>query len=1400
MKQLFILRPVQSRLLLLLLLVHLCLGTAWAQQGSIQKSAANSSYAQLVAQIGHEEAVDGIAFSPDGQFLLTASSDAAVLWEVATGQELRRFLGRLTQLEPFSADARFLMTAYEQYTGYGDFSNGWFTTQDEHLFDVTTGREINFNVTAPDSRGFWALVISPDNRLVATADHRDDTVRIWDVTTRRQLKQFKAFTKKHEGKGIGFTKDGRFLLTTIEDEQESLVQLWEPTTGQEVQRFAGKIIRESPDSRYLITQAGRVGHLWERETGREIKLLSPSPNSENLHGRAKTSNATVHRRQNPGLDLLLGSVDVLQDGDGEWQAVFSSDSSLVAISPGAQDEARMVRVFESVSGKELHSFAGSSPAFSPDGRYLITLTGTKPPQQSFRNDTARVWDIKTGAELRRFPADAAKFSPDSRFVVTLNPNQYEKNQTPARLWELSTGAEVLRFEGYPNGVQVARFSPDSRLVATTGGYEPTVRLWDIATRREVRRFAGNFLSGNFEVSRDNRFMMTKTSRTETQEGAGGEDKYALHSSVQLWDLGAGQEMRRFESKVADEAFAARETEATFSPDGRSFVINEAETTSLRDTTTGQELRRFKGINPLFVPGGRLLTTNDKTYMYLWNVATGQEVRRFQSQQTGDDGPSGDEHFVAFSPNGRYGMTMGNRAGVTVFTSTNPGLWDLTTGKRLHSWDAGTMHDLATFAPDSRSVLMGTGLAGDGAGVGEVCLYSVPAGTELRCFTGRKPGTTEEVFYGTTALQFSPDGRFVLAGSTGGTSRLWNARTGNPAHSFLGDNARFSPDGRFVLTSSKNNARLWDAATGKELHRFEHTSRVGAIDFLQNGRIALTASGDSSLRLWDTATGLELCRLVSFKSGDWVVITPDGRFDTNNLDEIKGLHWVTSDAPFTTLPLEIFMRQYYEPRLLPRIIAGEKFNALPSLAELNRVQPLVKIKEISKPDEQNRVSVKVEVGRAKSETQRDAKGNFLETDVYDLRLFRDGQLVGYAPKEGREVKLDAETGKAVITFTDIRLPQKPDVRQVEFSAYAFNVAQVKSATDRKTFELPKNLPPRKGRAYLITIGVNAYENETFDLSFAANDARRLQRVVSDRLTKTGQYHARDIVQVQLISDYSLSGARRVVTENTATKRNFQTVLELLSGRAVDPQLLKAIPGADRIERARPEDLVFISFSSHGYAVPDGDFYFILSDTGPGTEKVATPELLSRAVSSDELSLWLRDVDAGEMVLVVDACQSTAVVERQGFKPGPMDSRGLGQLSYDKSMRILTATQADNVALESSEAQQGLLTYALVQDGLEAGRADFKPRDRQITLSEWLAYGVERVPKLYEEMIQGRLRNAGKGTQGAVSLLVLPDNDNDAKSRAARPSGRQPTAAPPEKIQQPSLFDFARKRRDLVLVKN
>lgn len=164
----------------------------------------------------------------------------------------------------------------------------------------------------------------------------------------------------------------------------------------------------------------------------------------------------------------------------------------------------------------------------------------------------------------------------------------------------------------------------------------------------------------------------------------------------------------------------------------------------------------------------------------------------------------------------------------------------------------------------------------------------------------------------------------------------------------------------------------------------------------------------------------------------------------------------------------------------------------------------------------------------------------------------------------------------------------------------------------------------------------------------------------------------------------------------------------------------------------------------------------------------------------------------MIMIVDACHSAAAIEGSDFKPGPMGSRGLGQLSYDKGMKILTATQADNVALENNLIKQGLLTYALVQEGIEARQADYKPQDKVINIGEWLSYGVHRVPKLYDEVQAGKIQDFGVIAGRQTNIVIV---GHSGKS-SAKSLEEVMVAA---KAQQPSLFDFTRRRREVALVK-
>jgi hypothetical protein len=330
--------------------------------------------------------------------------------------------------------------------------------------------------------------------------------------------------------------------------------------------------------------------------------------------------------------------------------------------------------------------------------------------------------------------------------------------------------------------------------------------------------------------------------------------------------------------------------------------------------------------------------------------------------------------------------------------------------------------------------------------------------------------------------------------------------------------------------------------------------------------------------------------VSLKDGSWAVIDSDGRFDANDLEEIKGLHWIMPDDPLRALPLEIFMRDYYEPRLLPRALAGEQFSAMPVPTKLNRAQPKVEITDIRTEDEPaGRVALTVEVSSGQFMIAGEDKSEALQSGAYNLRVFREGQLVAQFPEHGEavssseqtreqelahwrqqnEIHLDPKTGKKTITFHGIRLPRKVGLKEAEFSAYAFNIDRVKGGTARKRLDILKSLTPRSGRAYVVAIGVNGFERDAMSrLSYAANDARSVSGELSKRLVavtdpQTGMpfFGESNVVPLTLTTEFGGGNeADRLIT-NQATKDRIKAVLDTLAGKPVDPAQLKGIANAE-----------------------------------------------------------------------------------------------------------------------------------------------------------------------------------------------------------------------------------------------
>ena len=78
---------------------------------------------------------------------------------------------------------------------------------------------------------------------------------------------------------------------------------------------------------------------------------------------------------------------------------------------------------------------------------------------------------------------------------------------------------------------------------------------------------------------------------------------------------------------------------------------------------------------------------------------------------------------------------------------------------------------------------------------------------------------------------------------------------------------------------------------------------------------------------------------------------------------------------------------------------------------------------------------------------------------------------------------------------------------------------------------------------------------------------------------------------------------------------------------------------------------------------------------GLDEDGRAEMLEKESVSDlELNGHLEKVDAGKILMVIDACQSGQALGGKNDGKAPMNSKGFAQLAYDKGMYILTAAQS------------------------------------------------------------------------------------------------------------------------------
>lgn len=1083
---------------------------------------------------------------------------------------------------------------------------------------------------------------------------------------------------------------------------------------------------------------------------------------------------------------------------------YSSDGRLIA--SGGNDG--IVKLWDTSTGTELRTFYGhpaglEAIAFSPDGSRLATAS-----DKTFA-PLIIVWDIQTGAELLRedeifgdvtamsYRSDGVLLSLDvldeemivwdvaaKKEIIKIAGNNTEKlinlaafspdgallavveNKKVVSVREVATGKELRRFDKHRDEIGSVIFSHDGRLLVTTS-YDKTVKVWEGRSGKEVSTFS---VPANVAGVKES-FTFASFNRDDSKVVAGG------FQTLMIWELKTGRHLQSI--PLTDDIYVRS---VVFSPDDKQ-VAGGVSSSRLKvwDVDSGatllalpRDLRFSSGRDVEFSPDGKTLFTHVVgSKMNLWDVKNGLPARSFKARSDSRLVFSADGRMTAYSdftdaPVIKLRETESGtvireiKTKMSEFLSFNPDGWlvggvgflnDTPTSlrKSLVLYDVQTGEERFN-VPD---VFRRFAFSPNGEFIAAPLGFSSKAVRVWEVKTGREVKTIPAGRFTTYAVAYSPDGKTLAAVGYDKDVKLWDTTTWaqkpplTTTHGHF-DTLTFSPDGSLlVLSGSDNDGKIdvWDVAAQKEIYVAQgHAGGTDKIAFHPSGKFFVSVGKDTLIRFWGAKDGGLLATLIEFDNDGWVVTDPNGLFDGSSR-ELRQLLWRLSPNLTDVVPLEAFFKEFYYPSLLQEILAG-KTPAPPGrdFARVDIRQPDVKISVLDAMPLEAKAGMSVDKSTVKIRIEvadnvgRPRKSDFPSSGgARDLRLFRNGSLVRawrgdvFGGESGCE-PAQADPGGRRRTICQAEIPVVAGENTL--TAYAFNSSNVKSADATASVKGADSLK-RAAVLHILAIGIKDYSNPAFNLRYAVADAESLAAEIQNQ-----QKELKNFADVKVTSLFDAQ----------ATKQNILNALD------------------DLRRQVRPTDTVLVFFSGHGLA-NEPRFYLIPYDlgySGTRTKEELTPKLgqiYAHGISDEELSHVFEGIDAGQMFLIIDACNSGQALESEEKRRGPMNSRGLAQLAYEKGMYILTAAQSYQAAREASRLGHGYLTYALVKEGLALGKADEEPRDGQILAREWFDYATERVPQMQHERMSGAKSIEEEG--GSTVVFVEGDeNVADVSQRRAQ----------------------------------
>ncbi|KAF9437917.1 hypothetical protein BGZ76_010547 [Entomortierella beljakovae] len=429
-----------------------------------------SSWQRIISLAGSEGPVNGVAFSPNSDLLVSCGMKRMKVWDVLTWNCLKTLEGHSSHIERavFSSDGSKVVSCSNDKT--------------VRIWDLKSGECIR--VLSGHSRRVAGIDISPDDTLISSASE-DNTVRLWDARTGECLSIFDGHSDAVHC--VKFLAEGSQIASGSDDKT---IRVWD------IENKTSKLVLNGHvDGIYCLEVVPGVNQLISGGSDNMLRVWDLD--TEDCHQIFSGHTSWVF---GVSYSKELGQIVSVS---GDWTARLwgfqpgvpiqhsmishhSDDVTDVYFLPGSKRVASICRdyavdLWDFETGAFIKTFKG------PKGYPIKILCYSNGDEVLCTKDDDYVlfWNIETGECIKSFDCDhnfESNFSHDNKKFARNNGNY------GLVLWDVESNKHCHTYSGH--GGQLiwgVDFSPSGDNIATVGG-DGSVKVWDTITgqcRREL---------------------------------------------------------------------------------------------------------------------------------------------------------------------------------------------------------------------------------------------------------------------------------------------------------------------------------------------------------------------------------------------------------------------------------------------------------------------------------------------------------------------------------------------------------------------------------------------------------------------------------------------------------------------------------------------------------------------------------------------------------------------------------------------------------------------------------------------------------------------------------------------------------------------------------------------------